>query len=223
MKFDLRPCSIDDVASLCERFHGYRGAGRVAVYAFGVFEGGQIVAAYAWQPPPPASAKSVCPSAPYGVLSLSRMVAVPRGERALKHVSKPLMTQMKHLIDRTRWPVLVTYSDEGQIGPSGKGHNGYVYQCSGWTAKCKSERPFYLCDGERVSSYRDGREDLEGIVKGGMTTVQRWEHWIDPDPKQWMEAHGWRRVAVPGKRWRSGAQAYTWERQQPTSQCEMFG
>lgn len=177
--YDIRPCGMGDVKELCAKFHGYHGAGSVAVYAFGVYEGGAIVAAYAWQPPPLGSAKSVCPQAPHGVLSLSRMVAVPKDQRRLNHVSQPLRYQT-------------------------------------------SERPFYTCEGERVSSYRDGHDDLEGLEKGGMTTIQRWEHWIDPDPKGWMEAHGWKRVAIPGKRWRSGAQAYTWERHQPTAQCEMF-
>ena len=215
--YDIRPCGMGDVKELCAKFHGYHGAGSVAVYAFGVYEDGAIVAAYAWQPPPLGSAKSVCPQAPHGVLSLSRMVAVPRDQRRLNHVSKPLRYQMRALIDRTRWPVLVTYADEGA------GHTGYVYKCSGWKrAEEPSERPFYTCNGERVSSYRDGRDDLEGLEKGGMTTIWRWEHWIDPDPKGWMEFHGWRRIAVPGKRWRSGAQAYTWERHHPTSQCEMF-
>lgn len=214
--YDIRPCTIGDVKVFCSRFHGYHGAGKVAVYAFGVYEDGAIVAAYAWQPPPLGSAKNVCPDAPYGVLALSRMVAVPRAQRRLNHVSKPLRYQMRGLIDRTRWPVLVTYSDEGE------GHTGYVYKCSGWQKRGASERPWYTCNGERVSSYRDGHDDLTGLEKGGMTTIQRWEHWIDPDPKAWMEVHGWRRVAVPGKRWRSGAQAYTWERHQPTAQCEMF-
>lgn len=122
---------------------------------------------------------------------------------------------------------VLAITDDGMVWLEGR-HGGeraqQWYKCSGWKrAEEPSERPFYTCDGERVSSYRDGRDDLEGLEKGGMTTIWRWEHWIDPDPKVWMESHGWRRIAVPGKRWRSGAQAYTWERHQPTAQCEMFG
>jgi len=84
-----------------------------------------VVAAYAWQPPPPGASRAVCPEAPEGVLALSRMVAVPRDERRLQHVSTPLRRQMRVLIDRGRWPVLVTYSDEGQ-GHTG---NAVVPQC----------------------------------------------------------------------------------------------
>lgn len=49
---DLRRVKMEVVAELCRKYHGYRGAGRLAVYAFAVYEGEQPVAAYAWQPPP---------------------------------------------------------------------------------------------------------------------------------------------------------------------------
>ena len=117
-----------EVKALCSMFHGYGGSGSVFTYAFGVYEAGHIIAAYAWQPPPLPSAMSVCKRAPQAVLALSRMVAVPRAERHLNHVSRPLRHQMKRLIDRTRWPVLITYSDKSL------GHTGHVYKCSGWRA-----------------------------------------------------------------------------------------
>lgn len=124
--YTMRRVTLKEVRDLCERFHGYGSVGASATYAFGVFEADLCVAAYSWQPPPPGAARSACPEAPEGVLSLSRMVAVPRDDRALNHVSKPLRRQMRREIDRTRWPVLITFSDEGQ------GHTGYVYKCSGW-------------------------------------------------------------------------------------------
>lgn len=42
------------------------------------------------------------------------------------------------------------------------------------------------------------RARIVSLIRG-MTTIWRWEHWIDPDPKGWMELHGWRRIAP---RWR---------------------
>lgn len=167
------------------------------------------MAAYAWQPPAPGAARSVCPEAPHGVLALSRMVAVPREERRLQHVSKPLRLQMRRLIDRTRWPVLVTYSDEGL------GHTGHVYKCSGWQPTERRERPTFLdAEGRRVSSYSDGRHNTEGLTPGEPTWIQRWEHWACPRHRAlaWMMAHGWRRVAIPGQRWRSGSPAHTYRR-----------
>lgn len=215
--FDLRACSLAEVRALCERFHGYKSAGNCAAYAFGVYEDGVLVAGFAWQPPPPGAARSICPEAPHGVLALSRMVAVPNGrrpgevaQRRLAHVSKPLKYQMKREIDRTRWPVLVTYSDEGQ------GHTGYVYQCSGWRPTESRTAPVYETpDGKRASRYSCGVTNGRGaLVRVGETTIQRWEHWICEvgGAGRWIQSHGWRRVEIPGKRWASGNQAYTYER-----------
>ncbi len=208
--YDLREASLDAVRALCERHHGYGTLGHVAAYCWGVYEDGVLVAGYAWQPPPPGAARGVCPEAPAAVLALSRMVAVPRTARRLRHVSKPLRRQMVRLIDRTRWPVLVTYSDEGQ------GHTGHVYKCSGWTPTLKAERVYYVDEsGRRLSVYANGKSGERNLKRGGTTTLQRWEHWecLRGGVEEWMAFHGWRRVAVPGKRWRSGAQAYTYERE----------
>jgi len=194
---------------MIERYHGYRSMGNQLTYCFAVYEKGLPVAAFAWQPPPPGAAKAVCPEAPFGVLSLSRMVAVPHEERSLKHISRPLRRQMRVLIDRTRWPVLVTYSDEGQ------GHTGHVYKCSGWLQTVRSERPvFETEDGRRASSYANGLNGSRDLKASGNTWVQRWEHRACAPGKaaKWMAAHGWRRLPVPGKRWANGQQAYTYSK-----------
>lgn len=207
--YDMRECSRAEVEALCRSFHGYKGAGNGATYAFGVFEDDKIVAGYLWQPPPVGAARSVCPEAPAGVLSLSRMVAVPRDDRVLNHVSKPLRRQMRVAIDRGRWPVLVTYSDEGQ------GHTGHVYKCSGWERTRRSSRPIYQTkSGVRTSSYSNGRHDTSKLIRVGRTTVQRWEHWVCDrgEAARHMRSRGWRRVPIPGKTWRSGNQAYTYKK-----------
>jgi len=204
-RYDMRECGIDLVQDLCRKHHGYGSAGKLAVYAFAVFEEGRPVAAYAWQPPPPGSAKSVCPEAPWGVLALSRMVAVPRTERALNHVSKPLRRQMKTLIDRGRWPALVTYSDEGQ------GHTGHVYKCSGWQATRRTRaKVFENPDtGERRSTYNAGTTGQSGAVHTGWTYIQRWEHHVAKgSADDHMESEGWYRVPT-GKVWRSGNPRHT--------------
>jgi len=208
----MREIPLEWVRALCEQYHGYGSAGGAKVYAFGVFEGNSLVAAYAWQPPPPGAAKAVCPEAPQGVLALSRMVAVPREQRRLNHVSRPLRRQMNRLIDRTRWPVLLTYSDEGQ------GHTGHVYKCSGWQPTAKEQRPYFVdANGRRASSYSNGRHGSRGLRRAGTTTIQRWEHWVSIVPyasaAEYMAAHGWQRVPVPGKFWRSGNQAFTYRKE----------
>lgn len=203
------PSSLDVVRAMCERYHGYGSAGGIATYAFAVLEDERPVASFAWQPPPPGASVSVCPEAPAGVLALSRMVAVPREERALRHISKPLREQMRRLIDRTRWPVLVTYSDEGQ------GHTGHVYKCSGWQKTTRKEVPvFETAGGARASRYSNGATGRRELVRAGSTWIQRWEHWACERGQalQWMYDHGWRRVAT-GRVYRSGAPAFRWERE----------
>ena len=200
----VRLCTIAEVRELCERWHGYGSAGSVAVYAFGVYEDGRLVAGYLWQPPPPGAARSVCPEAPEAVLALSRMVAVPKAERRLNHVSKPLRRQMRTLIDRQRWPVLVTYSDEGQ------GHTGHVYKCSGRVPTLRARRKTFSIDGKRASPYSNGKYGGRQLVRGEDTEIQRWEHRVCAPGStcEYMAAACWYKVAVPGKTWRNGAQAY---------------
>jgi hypothetical protein len=208
-QYNLRATTLADVRELFETHHGYKSVSNLATYCFAVFEDDRPVAAYAWQPPPPGSAKSVCPEAPQGVLSLSRMVAVDRQDRRLKHISKPLRRQMNHMIDRTRWPVLVTYSDEGQ------GHNGFVYECSGWIPTVKHRALVHEnAAGSRSSSYSNGRCGTRNLVHVGSTMIQRWENRIcaKGEADAWMKSHGWRQVEIAGKTWKSGRQAHTYIR-----------
>jgi hypothetical protein len=116
---------------------------------------------------------------------------------------------MRRSIDRGRWPVLLTYSDEGQ------GHTGHVYKCSGWEKTKFVWRPFFETpDGKRASSYSNGRHGSRDLARAGRTRMQRWEHWVCPRGQAlaWMLAHGWRHVPVPGRVWRSGNPRHTWER-----------
>lgn len=205
---DLHLCALEEVTNLFEAFHGYKGTGNSATYCFGVFEDDRAVAAFLWQPPPVGAAKALS-SAPggAGVLSLSRMVAVPKSDRHLRHISKPLKRQMR-LIDRGRWPVLVTYSD------ASLGHTGHVYLCSGWQKDGTSRRPVYETEGVRRSSYSNGKHTHAGKTRVGTTTLTRWVHRVTPHGSEaaWLASHGWERVPVPGRTWASGNPAYTWRK-----------
>lgn len=214
--FDLRTVKRAEVLPLFEQHHGYKSLGNLAVYFFAVTENNRPIAAFAWQPPPPRAASSVCPEEPQGVLALSRMVAVPKTERQLKHISKPLRAQMKNLIDRTRWPVLVTYSDESL------GHNGFVYQCSGWEKTTRKRVAIHEdAQGRRASRYSagktGGRPDVRRI---GYAFIQRWEHWICPKGQAaaWMSSHGWRRELIK-RRWKSGNVGHRFVRVLPTEEA----
>ena len=186
------------VLPLFERYHGYAsvgGAGEI----WGAFEQGQLTAAWAWQPPPFGAAKAVCPSCPQAVLSLSRMVAVPRDERAW-HLSKPLRWLMRNGIDRTRWPVLITYSDAGE------GHSGHVYRCSGWEEDgARVSRRFEDSAGRRRSLFVNGGVRAKGLTFVGESLITRWVHRLCHPGTEFgfMSEEGWRLVPT-GKKWRSG-------------------
>lgn len=205
----MLPCKFSIVKEMVEKHHGYKAIGS-ASFCFAVYEDDVPVAAFSWLPPPPQTAKSVCPEAPFAVLGLSRMVAVPKAERKLKHISKPLMKQMKQLLDRTRWPVLVTFSDESQ------GHNGYVYQCSGWEkTTSRIAKVFEDEHGARQSKYSNGSINNRVDLKlTGMKFIQRWEHWVCPRGMalDHLTKNGWERCLLPGKFYTSGNQAYKFKR-----------
>jgi hypothetical protein len=210
--YDLRPSRPSEVVHLFEQFHGYKSIGNAATYCFAVFEEGVPIAAFLWQPPAPGAAKAVCPVAPQGVLALSRMVAVPRDQRRLNHISKPLRRQMRMLIDRTRWPALITYSDASM------GHTGHVYKCSGWRQVQTAKRAIYEdAEGRRVSKYSAGKTKLTGKTRVGTAEITRWEHWAcDPESAaRHMANAGWVREPIPGKFWASGSPAYRWVRRDP--------
>lgn len=201
--YDLRRCTIRAVEHLFLAHHGYKSVGRVAVAAFAVYEDDRPVAAFIWQPPPPGAALALAPSASYGVLALSRMVAVPREERRLRHISKPLRRIMRTELDRGRWPVLVTYSDASM------GHTGHVYMCSGWRKESTSTGAgFTDANGCRRSPYSNG-EWTPGSLKREVIELTRWTHRVCEIGQEaaHIEAAGWAREPIPGKFWRSGSPA----------------
>lgn len=202
--FDIRPVKLSEVEHLFQKYHPYKGAGAVFSHIFAAFEDDKIVAAFAWKPPPPGAAKDVFPEAPQCVLSLARMVAVPKTERRMKHISKPLRQIMKQHLDRVRWPVLISYHDEAL-------HTGHTYACAGWTKTSRKFSNKYLDEsGARSSIYKAGRTTTEGLTKVEGSYIQRWEHWSCSK----LEALDlfntrWNRVALPGT-WRSGQPKGAW-------------
>lgn len=186
--YNLCSCPVADLTTLFHSHHSYGSVSETCnVCAFAVFEDDKIVAGFVWKTLAFNAARTVCPEAHYGVLALSRMVAVPKDERRLNHISKPLRRQMNMLIDRTRWPVLVTYSDQGE------GHTGHVYKCSGWERTDSNLTQNVEDDeGKRITINSAGRN---GMNKVAHSVKQRWEHWVcnKGQADSWIKAHGWRR------------------------------
>lgn len=69
-------------------------------------------------------------------------------------------------------------------------------------------------DGARCSSYSNGKHGKRALTCVGSTWLQRWEARVCPErgALNWITAHGWERVEVPGKRWANGRQACTYVR-----------
>lgn len=202
-----RRCSRADVMPLIKRFHAYKSLGQFGELWACFSSEGEPLAAFAWQPPPHAAAKSVSPGCPTAVLSLSRMVAVPKAERDW-HISKPLRWLMRKGIDRSRWPVLLTYAD------TGAGHSGHVYVCSGWKLHGTSNRIYYVDgEGRRQARYTNGGKLVPGLKKGGTTVLKRFVHRICPagEERQFLIAGGWQQIET-GRVWRSGNRAKKWVR-----------
>lgn len=204
-----RPATRDECMPLIEAYHPYKGAGKSGQW-WACEENGVVDAAFQWMPPLPSAASAVAPGCPHGVLSLARMVASPREERAW-HISKPLKWLMRNGLDRERWPVLVTYSDAGQ------GHSGHVYKCSGWLMDGTRSTPNYEDDNGTKRSIRSAGQTVAGLTKSGKSDKTRWVHRACPmgQELEHMHKHGWRHVPIPGKTWASGNQAFTWVKLTP--------
>jgi hypothetical protein len=94
-------------------------------------------------PPIKAAAHATYPDDWKGVLALSRLAIAPE---VPKNGASFLLGASMRLIDRGRWPCLVTYADEMQ------GHTGAIYRATNWeycgmTAK---ETAFFK-DGRMIS------------------------------------------------------------------------
>jgi hypothetical protein len=134
---------------LIARFHYSAGSPKQHCYLHGLFRNGDpfwdefCQGAAHWLPPTRAVAVSLRPKNPNGVLALSRLVCadyVPGNGASF------LMARSMRLIDRIRWPVLVTYADEWQ------GHTGAIYLATGWTFDgLTAPKPVYRLNGRSIS------------------------------------------------------------------------
>ena len=96
-----------------------------------------------WIPPTKSAALATFPENWQGVLALSRLVIVPG---VPKNACSFLLSKSMKLINRRRWPCLVTYADEWQ------GHVGTIYKATNWryAGKTKPE-PVFVLNGRMVA------------------------------------------------------------------------
>ena len=142
--------------------HYARGVSCWAVYLHGLFRVGEdkCYGVAWWIPPIQGAAKATYPENWHGVLALSRLVVLPG---VPKNAATFLMSHSRQLIDRVRWPCLVTYADEWQ------GHKGGIYMADNWENWGRGKpAPTYVKDGKLVSKYQDGHTSshAEMLAKG---------------------------------------------------------
>jgi hypothetical protein len=163
------PCANRDVQQLVQAHHYSKGYGTIGdTYQHGLFrvedQGmGRCWGIAAWRP-------AIFLIKRFGglPLMLSRFALLPE---APANAASFLLRHSMRLIDRTTYPVLVTYADEGQ------GHTGTMYAAAGWTLDGYGGHVTYLDEaGRQIPSMNDGH-----FVKpepGWRTIKNRKSRWL---------------------------------------------
>ncbi len=152
--WEVSSVSIATARSLVKRIHYAGGASNTRTYLHGLFPVGEFWERSCkgiawWIPPTKDAAHATYPDNWQGVLALSRFVLVPD---LPDNAASFLLGRSIRLIDRRRWPCLVTYADEWQ------GHVGTIYRATNWreVGKTKPERT-YVKRGRMVSRKAGGK------------------------------------------------------------------
>ena len=117
-----------DAVRLIHAWHYSRSAPRTSTYRHGLYRRGVTLCGDGhgvamWIPPIKAAARKVAGDEWEGVLCLSRLVVDP----ALPtNAASFLLGRSMRLIDRRRWPWLLTFADKAQ------GHTGAIYLATNW-------------------------------------------------------------------------------------------
>lgn len=130
---------------LVRRFHYSGGSANTATYRHGLFmKGHRLCLGVAWWiPPTKSAANATYPEDWKGVLALTRLAIAPE---VPKNGASFLLGASMRMIDRDRWPCLVTYADEMQ------GHTGAIYKATNWEyCGMTAKEATWFKDGRMVS------------------------------------------------------------------------
>lgn len=129
-KYAVRKIEHREAVAFLVRVHYAKGAANTSVARHGLFdEGGALRGVCVWMPPLPPAARRVATDYDEriswrGVLVLTRL-AVEDGQPA--NAAGLLLGRSMRLVDRKRWPALLTYAD------AALGHVGTIYRATNWT------------------------------------------------------------------------------------------
>lgn len=149
----VRNISFRAALAFVRYYHYSAGASKTRVYTHGLFRVGYedddalALGVAWWLPPTIAAARSVSTHNPNGVLSLSRLCVAPC---VPKNGASLLLGGSMRLIDRQRWPHLLTYAD------TWRGHDGGIYKATNWKYVGLTEPHAVFVRGGRVGSTKNG-------------------------------------------------------------------
>jgi hypothetical protein len=146
--WEVRPLGRERALELVQDHHYARGGSNTHTYLHGLFPKGAFfdadcVGVAWWLPPTKSAGLATYPENPQGVLALSRLAIVPDMPT---NAASFLIGASIRLIDRDRWPCLVTYADLW------RGHTGAIYKATNWVYRGLTKpQPVYILDGRLVS------------------------------------------------------------------------
>ncbi len=136
----VRTVSLQKAQSLVAALHYSKGGANTATFRHGLFRAGdesdeQCLGVAWWLPPTKAAALATFPANWEGVLCLSRLAIDPT---VPPNAASFLLGRSMRLINRSRWPCLVTYAD------TWRGHTGAIYRATNWDYRglTKPERTY---------------------------------------------------------------------------------
>lgn len=183
--WEVRTTNLDVAARLVGQYHYAKGGSNTATYLHGLFPAGTIFEDECcgvawWIPPTKSAAQATYPKDWKGVLCLHRLVVVPS---VPKNGASYLLGTSMRLIDRARWPCLVTYADTWQ------GHTGGIYRATNWQYVGEtSPSAVYTLDGRMIARKagprtRTKQEMLDmGCVLAGRFSKHKYVHILDDTP-----------------------------------------
>jgi hypothetical protein len=153
---DWQVCNVRDHAEcvgFMRRWHYSQGASKVAVARHGLYPAGlfgELSGVALWLPPIVAAARKVGGDDWRGVLSLTRLAVLPGMPT---NAASFLLGRSMKLIDRERWPILVTFAD------TRLGHTGAIYKATNWRCDgpVAAGATWMLPNGTQVGSKRGAR------------------------------------------------------------------
>jgi hypothetical protein len=153
--WSVRSITQEEAQNAIERWHYAQGCPNTSVERHGLFRrdewfGGELRGVAMWLPPTRNAAATVAGEEWRNVLALTRFVLDP----AVPHNGASfLLGSSMRLLDRQRWPWLLTYADSSQ------GHIGSIYRSTNWTylGPWKAGDTWVGPDGEQRGRKRGGR------------------------------------------------------------------